>query len=547
MHGLLDEMLVSRDQMEQLLGVVVEISADLELETTLRRIITAAMKLTGARYGAVGVRAPDGTLASFLYEGIDDEKRRQIGRLPVGKGVLGLLLNRADPVRLDDLTQHPTAVGFPEHHPPMAAFLGVPITIRGQVFGSLYVTDDRPEWQFSDTDERLAIALASAAAVAIDNAQLYDRARASERWTEAGREITTALLGQTPRKQGLRLIAERLRELTDAEQAIVLVPTVADLPVDAVESLVVSAAVGLHAKEVLGQSVPLHGSTTGAVFRSGIPLITEGFEHPIPAFTDVGQRPAVVMPLKAQDTVIGVIAVARNAQQTPFGSEYLELVSDFANHAALALALATARDHERELTLLADRERIAHDLHDHVIQRLFAAGMSLQATIARVHTPDVASRLSHTVDELQSTITDIRTAIFNLQSPFAGDDFRQRIQTAVAELTDHSGVRTRLMMSGPLAAITAELSDHAEAVLTEAVSNAVRHSGGSTLSIEVAVADELTIVVTDNGRGIDPEVTRRSGLANLTRRAGLVGGRCDIRPAQDGGTMVRWIAPITED
>ncbi len=321
-----------------------------------------------------------------------------------------------------------------------------------------------------------------------------------------------------------------------------LVPTDADLPVNEVDTLVVSTAVGRNAKQVIGQCVPVEGSTTGGVFRSGVPLITESFRHPIAAFTDVGERPAIVMPLRAQDAVIGVIAVARNAQQPPFDTGYLDLVSDFADHAAIALTLAAARAHARELTLLADRERIAHDLHDHVIQRLFAAGMDLQETIARSRSTEVTGRLARTLDSLQNTIDDIRTTIFKSASSL-GPALRQRIQDVVRELTENRDVATTLQLSGPMTAVGPELAEHAEAVITEAISNTLRHSGATILRIDVDVDDDLTIDVVDNGHGIPADNQRRSGLTNLHRRAQQVGGSCEISSPPSGGTRVRWTAP----
>jgi signal transduction histidine kinase len=548
MHQQLDELLVARDQMEHLLRVIVEIGSSLDLDATLRRIINAAMELTGARYGALAVRAADGTLTSFAYAGIDSDTVRRIGNLPVGKGLLGLGLEPGAVLRLDDLTVHPAAVGFPEHHPPMRAFLGVPITIRGNVFGSLYMSDDRPDWTFGRSDEIAARALASAAAVAVDNAQLFEWMRVSANWMSSSREITTALLsGRDPTLPPLQLIAERARELTDAEQAIVLVPPDPDLPADQVDTLTVSAAVGAHAGEVLGQRVRVDGSTTGGVFRSGTPLITESFQRPIQAFTDVGERPAIVMPLRAGDTVVGVIAVARGAGQPPFDASYLELVNDFASHAALALTLAASRERSRELTILADRERIAHDLHDHVIQRLFAAGMDLQGTIARARSPEIAARLNRTVDDLQATIDDIRKTIFQLQSaPGPDDQFRRRIQDAVASLTEDRGIATTVHVSGPMSTVGADIAEHAEAVTLEAVSNAVRHSGATLLTVDVTVADQFTIEITDNGCGIPADNQRRSGLANLQRRAEQAGGSCEVSSPPEGGTKVRWTAPLPD-
>jgi signal transduction histidine kinase len=431
----------------------------------------------------------------------------------------------------------------------MRAFLGVPITIRGTVFGSLYLTHDDPARVFSASDEFAARALAFAAAVAIDNAQLFERERTSVRWMEASREITTALQSSDePHRRPLKLIAERACALTDSEQAIVLVPIDADLPVDEIDTLVVSVAVGLHACEVIGQRVPVDGSTSGAVFRSGEPQITEALSYPIPAFTDVGQRPAIVMPLRARDEVAGVIALARGADQPPFDSSYLDLVSDFATHAAIALELAAGREYARQRTILAERERIAHDLHDHVIQRLFAAGMDLQGTLARARSPEVADRLNRTLDDLQTIIEEIRTTIFQLKSPLGHDGgFRHRIQRVVADLTESRDILTTVHMHGPATAVGGELAEHAEAVTTEAISNAVRHSGASRLTVEITVADMFTVDIVDNGCGVPVGNTRRSGLANMTYRAEQLGGTCEIStPPEGGGTRVHWTAPLTD-
>ncbi|WP_084163629.1 sensor histidine kinase [Mycobacterium triplex] len=548
MHEQLDELLAGRDQMEQLLRVIVEIGSDLDLDATLRRIIMSARDLTSAPYGALAIRDPEGALISFVHDGIDDETVKQIGPLPVGKGILSVSLLDTPALRLHDLTTHPAAVGFPEHHPPMRAFLAVPITIRGTVFGNLYLTHDEPARVFSESDEVAARALAFAAAVAIDNAQVFERERTAVKWMDASREITTALLSSADSEtRPLHLIAERACAITEAEQAIVLVPVDGDLPADENDTLIVSAAVGLNADEVVGQRVPVEGSTSGGVFRSGTPLITESMSYPIQAFTDVGERSAIVMPLRAHEQVAGVIAVARNADHPPFDDSYLDLVSDFAKHAAIALMLAEGRENSRQLTIVAERERIAHDLHDHVIQRLFAAGMDLQGTVARVRSPEVAERLNRTLDDLQTIIEEIRTTIFQLKSPLGSDGgFRNRIQRVVADLTGNRDIVTTVRMHGPMTAVGGELAEHAEAVTAEAVSNAIRHSGATRLTVDVSVADMLTVDVADNGCGIPADNPRRSGLANLSYRAEQVGGTCEVSTPDGGGTRVRWTAPLDD-
>ncbi len=547
MHEQLEELVADREQMGQLLQVAIEIGSDLELDATLHRIVAAAMSMTGARYGAIGVWSPDGTLASFVHSGMDHGTVRLVGHLPVGKGVLGALRDRTEPLRLTDLTAHPTTAGFPEHHPPMRAFLGMPVIIRGAVYGSLYVSDDRPEHGFDEADEVTVRALASAASVAIDNARLYDRVRATARWTSASREITTALLTDAnPHLRPLHLIAEHAAALTGAEQAIVLIPADPDQPADEVDYLVVSAAVGVHADDVLGQEIPVKGSTTGEVFQSGEPVITETFRRPILAFTDVGERPAIVMPLRSEQEAVGVLVVARSTGAPPFGDEYLELVRDFADHAAIALTVAAARRHARELTVLADRERIARDLHDQIIQRVFAVGLDLHGVIARLHAPQLESRVTRAVDELQAVIDDIRRTIFNLQHPLAAQrSFIQRIQGAVARLTDASDQVTTLRMAGPTTTVSDELAEHAEAVVIEALSNAVRHSGSATITVAVSVGDELLVEITDDGCGIPADNPRHSGLANMTQRAKGFGGDCTITSPLAGGTHVRWTAPLS--
>ncbi|CAM2993708.1 histidine kinase [Mycobacterium intermedium] len=549
MHQQLDELLAARDQMAQLLRVIVEIGSDLDLDATLRRIILAARELTSAPYGALAVRDPEGTLLSFVHTGIDEANAQQIGHLPVGKGVLGLSLSETPALRLDDLTLHPAAVGFPEHHPPMRAFLGVPITIRGTVFGSLYLTQVDPDRVFSESDEFAARALAFAAGVAIDNAQVFAHERTSVKWMEASREITTALLLSSTESRGrpLQLIAERACALTESEQAIVLIPIDADLPPEETDTLIVTAAVGVNADDVIGHRVPVEGSTSGSVFRSGKPLITESLSYPIEAFTDVGQRSAIVMPLRAHDEIFGVIALARSAYQTPFDSSDLDLVGQFATHAAIALMLASGQENTRRLTILAERERIAHDLHDHVIQRLFAAGMDLQGTLARARSPEVVSRLNRTLDDLQGIIEEIRSTIFQLKSPLGSDGgFRHRLQGIVADLTENRDIVTIVHIDGPMSAIDGDIAEHAEAVLTEAISNVVRHSSASRLTVEVSAADMFTLAITDNGSGIPVDNRRHSGLANMAHRAEQLGGTCEFTSSPKGGTRVCWTVPLPD-
>jgi serine phosphatase RsbU (regulator of sigma subunit)/anti-sigma regulatory factor (Ser/Thr protein kinase) len=382
----LDELVAAREQMERLVRVIVEIGSDLDLDVTLHRIVDAAMELTDARYGALGLRASDGNLVSFVHAGIDDDTARRLGDLPVGEGL-----------RVEDLSTHPQAAGLHAHDPPIRTLLGIPITVRAAHFGNLYLADDRPGRVFSETQESAVRVLASAAATAIDNARLFERERESAKWTTASREITTALLSGDPQTGPLQLIVNRALELADAEQAILLVPSEAGLPAHDVNTLVVAATAGRYASEVIGQQVPMGASTTGSVARSGIPLITDSFQYPIEGFTDVGERSAIVMPLIADDAVLGVIAIARNPRQPAFGSDYLELVSDFARHAAIALALAASREHALNQQLAqADTVDDALRAAAEELRRLWRARRVVAVTFP-THGPTAATA-SHTPD-----------------------------------------------------------------------------------------------------------------------------------------------------
>lgn len=334
MHTQLDELMVARDQLEQLVRVIVEIGSDLDLDVTLHRVLKAAMELTGARYAVLAFRASDGGLLSFVHAGLDADTARQFGELAVGDGL-----------RIDDVSVDPRSAHLSAHDPPLRALLRIPITVRAANFGNLYLANDRQGRVFTDSQEGAVRAMATAAAAAIDNARLFERERESAKWTKASREITTALLSGDPQTGPLQLTVNRALELAGAEQAILLVPREPESPSREADTLVVSATAGRYASQVIGRQVPMDGSTTGGVARRGLPLITDSFQYPIEGFTDVGERSAIVIPLIADGAVLGVIAVARDPQQPPFGNDYLDLVSDFARHAAIALALAAGRQH----------------------------------------------------------------------------------------------------------------------------------------------------------------------------------------------------------
>ncbi|KKF01774.1 GAF domain-containing protein [Mycolicibacterium obuense] len=534
-----EQIVEGRDRLDGLVEAMLVVTSGLELDETLRTIVHTAIDLVDASFGALGVRGDDHELLEFIYEGIDEEARELIGHLPEGRGVLGVLLDDPKPIRLDNISHHAASVGFPANHPPMRTFLGVPVRIRDEVFGNLYLTEKADGQPFSEDDEVLVQALAAAAGIAIDNARLYQQSKLRQSWIEATRDIGTELLAGTDPAAVFRLMAEESRLLSGAQASIVAVRADLDEPVGEVDELIVTATDGNGPGTEL-YSIPIAGTDVGAVFVEQRPNRFDVL-HLAPGC--VADGPALVLPLRATDTVAGVLIALRPAGVLAFNAGELDMMAAFVDQAALAWQLATTQRRLRELDVISDRDRIARDLHDHVIQRLFAVGLALQGTIPRARSAEVQQRLSESVDDLQQVIQEIRTAIFDLHGGQSGiTRLRQRLDEAIAQFATPK-IRTTVQYSGPLSVIDAALADHAEAVVREAVSNAVRHADATSLAITVAANDELVIEVVDNGRGITDSITG-SGLTNLGRRAADAGGSLTIGPADGGGTRLRWAAPI---
>jgi signal transduction histidine kinase len=535
----------TRDKMDGLLDAVLAVASGLELDTTLRRIVDAAIELGDAKYGALGVLAEDGSLSEFIYVGIDDEARRQIGDLPEGHGVLGVVIDEAKPLRLEEISAHPASVGFPAHHPPMHTFLGVPVRVRDEVFGRLYLTEKKNGEPFTDDDEVVVQALAAAAGIAIENAHLYEQAQVRQQWLAATSEVTTELLGGTDPAEALNTIATRALELTGSDVTMLALPNSGRLDVDddwgdEVDDLTVTVCAGTRAAELSGTHIDLEDSVPGAVYRDRTPR----------SVGELGLRdhrfgPALVVPLRAGDRTTGVLIAAREPGAGSFESAQLSVVASFADQAALALQLAAQQRAARELDVLGDRDRIARDLHDHVIQRLFAVGLSMQSTQRRTKSPELQKRLGDSIEQMHEIVQEIRTAIFDLHGGAAGETrLRHRLHDAVAELTDDAPVHPTVSMSGPIDTLPTQLAEHVEAVVREAVSNAVRHAEASTLSVSVAVKDDvIRVVVLDDGRGLPADVSP-SGLGNLGDRAEASGGSFSLGTGPEGGLKVEWSAPI---
>ena len=536
-----EQIVEGRDRLDGLVEAMLVVTSGLELDDTLRTIVHTAIELVDARYGALGVHGHAHELVEFIYEGIDEVTRKRIGPLPEGRGVLGVLIDDPKPIRLDHIMHHAASVGFPPNHPPMSTFLGVPVRIRDEVFGNLYLTEKADGQPFSEDDEVLVQALAAAAGIAIDNARLYEQSRTRQSWIEATREIGTELLSGTDPARVFRLIADKALDLSGAHVTLVAVPVDPELAASEVAELVVAATAG-DASLAAAQTIPVAETPIGDTFVRRTPGRFDNVGLG-PRDDAGGAGPALVLPLRATDAVAGVLVALRRVGAQPFSADQLDMMAAFADQAALAWQLASAQRRMRELDVLTDRDRIARDLHDHVIQRLFAVGLALQGTIPRARSAEVQQRLSDCVDDLQQVIQEIRTAIFDLHGASAGTTrLRQRLDEAIAQFSSPE-LRTSVQFVGPLSVIDAALADHAEAVVREAVSNAVRHANATPLSINVNVEDELSIEVIDNGRGISGDITG-SGLVNLRTRARDAGGSFAIEPAPSGGTVLRWSAPL---
>ena len=541
----LQAVLATRDRVHALLEAVVAIAGDLDLEVVLRKIVEAAVPLVQARYGALGVIGEDGRLTEFVPVGMDEAQIAGIHHWPEGRGLLGTLIHDPRPLRLADLADHPESHGFPAGHPPMRSFLGTPIRIRDEVYGNLYLAEKEGGGPFDEEDETLLVALAAAAGVAVDNARLYEEARRQERWLRATAEVTRELLSGTQSAQVLTLVTQQALALSAADLVALAVPA-GDR-----QRLVNTHAAGEGAGKALGLVLPAAESLSGQVLASGNAVVVEDFRNdrrvnPL-AREHMPLGWAILLPLGAPGNVRGVLTVGRDPGSLPFPQQAIEMVTTFAAQAGIALELAQHRHDSERLAVLQDRDRIARDLHDLVIQRLYATGMSLQGTAPLITRPDVADRVGSAVDALDETIKEIRSTIFSLQSQsdVKQHGLRAKILEVVEEMTVPLGFAPSLRLVGPLdEELPREVGEHLLSALREALSNAARHAGASRVDVTVdGDGDELVLRVRDNGKGLSGS-TRRSGLANLADRASELGGMLRVGPAEGGGTDLEWRAPV---
>jgi signal transduction histidine kinase len=539
----LEEMRGAGDRLTGLLDAVVAVPSGLDLHQTLRRIVTSAVDLVDAEYGALGVLGPSATIAEFISVGLDEAQVTALGEPPQGHGILGLLIKQPTPVRLDDLGSHPDSFGFPPGHPEMHSFVGVPIRVRDEVFGNLYLTEKRHGGRFTDQDEQVLVALAAAAGVAIENARLFAQAELRSSWLRASSDIVTAVLrGERPHVV-LGLVAERAREAADADLSSLALP-------DQAGRLVVEHAAGEDADGLVGVVVPDDALVT-RVMTSGEAILTDTVTQPLALAADNlrdGYATAMVVPLVAGGRTLGSLTVANRRGRPTFGAEEFGLARSFAAQAALALELAEARSEQQRLAVLEDRDRIARDLHDLVIQRLFATGMMLQGASRTTGQPEVADRIERAVQELDATILEVRSTIFALhEGRGEPTGLRGRVLRELGASAHSLGFEPTLRFDGPVDSVVPdEVGDHVVAALREALSNVARHAEATSVRVSLSVDDtDVVLIVTDDGVGMVTESRRRSGLANLEQRASALDGECHVEPAPgESGTRLVWRAPV---
>ncbi|TMJ21287.1 MAG: GAF domain-containing sensor histidine kinase [Alphaproteobacteria bacterium] len=534
-----------RDRKDMLLEAGLTLASELSLPIVLQRIVDVAAQVTDARYGALGVIGDNGTLIEFVTTGVSAKERRAIGALPTGRGVLGLLIHDPKPVRLSNIAEHPVSVGFPARHPPMHSFLGAPVQAMGRVFGNIYLAEKRNANEFSKDDEESLIVLATQAGVAIANASLYEEVRSREQWLNALRDITSRVLGGEEEVPLLESIAEHARQVAGADAATIV--SVSDAPGE----LVVAAAVGARASEMRGQTLPAEGSISGAVMQNGESLSIDDVSADPRAFQPIvrlGRHgPAVFVPLRVPGGAAGTLMVTKLRGSPRFDDRSVQLVETLADQASVAIEYGRAQTELQRLGLMEERERIAKELHDGIIQSLFAVGMGLQGTALMARSPDVTGRIETAVDELDKVIRDLRNYIFGLRPGILADrQLDQALRVLAEEIQARSSATVEVDIDAALAASLSGRSSEIIQLTREALSNVARHSQATRASLRLARrGSEALLVLEDNGVGFDTSRDSNGfGMSNMQARAEHLGGTLVVESETGKGTTLRITFPI---
>ncbi len=534
------------DRVAKLLDVGMALSSELSVPALLQRVVDLAGEVTRARYAALGVLGPDGQLSDFLTTGVTPEQHAAIGELPRGGGILGVIIDDARLLRLHDIAADPRSVGFPPNHPPMHTFLGAPVRARGQVYGNLYLTEKLGGSDFTTEDEEALSILATQAGIAIANARLYAETERRARWLEAVREIGGAILSGGGVDEVLRLVARRARELLSADACTVVTPA------EDGASLVISVADGAHAAKLEGMAVPLDGSISGEAMQTGLPILLDNASADRRTHQPMVQAgamgPALFMPMSVRGQALGTLAISNDVGRPRFTEDDVRVLASFADQAALGFEYARAQRQLARLALAEDRERIAKDLHDGVIQSLFAVGLGLQGAAGRVSDPGVGERIHEAVTEIDNVIADLRNYIFGLRpAVLAHRRLSEALDQLGHEFEAHSGVTTVVEVDGSLEEPLAEHATHLVQLTREALSNVGRHAQAATVRVSLRRQGRRAILeIDDDGVGYHPGEVRDAGMgvANMHERAEAMGGELRVESRPSEGTMVRVTLPL---
>jgi signal transduction histidine kinase len=532
----------SPDRLRRLVDIGIALSSELSLESVLRRLVETAVELTGARYGALGVVDASGTgLEQFVTVGVDAETREAIGDPPRGRGILGVLIQERRPLRLRDLSQDPRSVGFPPGHPAMSSFLGVPIMLRGTAYGNLYLTEKVEEAEFSDQDEEIVLLLAAQAAVAIENARLYEASRHWARQLESLGEVSEALLAaESDVAQLLDLAAERLRELIDARAVLI------GRPIPGGTAIAFEAASGDHASDLRGLRLDVLRSKAGRTFvRQRPERIDSVIDDPevdqtAPRLVDATS--ALYVPLIAHGRSVGVVAAFdRRGPDTRFTDADMRIAQAFANRAAVAVELSERVGREAVKSLLEgqeiERKRLARELHDETGQALASILLGLKSLERQVG-PEAVSPIRELVG---AALDDVRRLTVELRPP-ALDDFglASALERLASLVTERSGIDIQVSIR-PSVAIPPDQETALYRIVQEALTNVVKHAEATSVSVIVTSSgDAVRAVIEDDGIGFDPKTVREGalGLVGIRERALLLGGRFELESSPGAGTTI---------
>jgi signal transduction histidine kinase len=541
----------SEGRLRALLEAGMAITSELSLEALLQRLVTTAAELTGAQYAALGVIDPGGTqLERFLTTGIDDATHQAIGDLPRGRGILGVLIDEAAPLRLHDLSEDPRSVGFPPMHPPMRTFLGVPILLRGVAYGNFYLTEKTDGEDFTDEDEDIVELLAGQAAVAIENARLYEAATQWSKQLESLNEIGNALATETDLEPLLDLVARRLLELLNARLVTVL------LPVGANELRFVAVA-GEGGADLIGQTMPRAASKSGRVIERGrserVDSVLDDPEVDHEVMRRFGARSGLWVPLVARGRTIGLLAAHdKLVPDARFTDNDLRLAETFASRASVAVDLSqrVERDAFRRVVEAQEleRRRLARELHDETGQALTSILLGLKGLEDSVGNDEARTAVAGLRELVVATLQDVRRLAVELR-PKVLDDFG--LMPALERLTEsfaaQTGIDVRFESGLGDERLVAEVETALYRIVQESLTNVVKHAHARVVSIVLArKPDAVAIVIEDDGLGFNPDSTREGGfgLEGMRERVGVLGGKLQVESRAGAGTAIVAEVPL---